>query len=378
MASLLIIDDEEGIRSIVSAMLREEGYTVHEAQNAEEGLSLIRTEGPDLVICDIFMEGMSGFDVLKRIRADEKISTIPFIFITGVGGKKNYRDGMDLGADDFLEKPFTKAELLASVRTRFRIRQALRYQGEKKLRELQSSISQALPHEFRTPLNAILAFSQIIRDDDELLPEERRKFGNLIHLAGERLHRLAENYLLFADIEVASSDQDRLLEMQQSVAEHAEKTIAASVHDVVDEAGRSRDLILHVEPVSLMFSASHLAKMIREVVGNAAKFSDPGTALRVQGRRIEGLYTIDISDAGIGMSAEQIRDVGVFRQFDRKKREQQGTGFGLELAIRLSELHGGSLNIRSSQGVGTSIHITCNIAEIPVEEDTAVPLMMRH
>ena len=155
MNTILIIDDDEKLRTLVSSTLEDEGYDIRQAANGEQGIAMVRSDQPEIIICDIHMEAMSGFDVLREVRKDPSSSTIPFIFLTGMGGRSNFRQGMELGADDYIEKPFTTEELLASVRSRLRVRSIIRQESAQRLESLRSSITHALPHEFRTPLTAM-------------------------------------------------------------------------------------------------------------------------------------------------------------------------------------------------------------------------------
>jgi signal transduction histidine kinase len=358
----LIIDDEEPIRTLVAATLESEGHTTQSAESAEEGLTALKEFHPDVIISDIRMDGMSGFEFLEEVRKDPATADIPFIFITGVGGKENYRHGMELGADDFLEKPFTKGQLVASVKARLRLKQIQRELGEKKLQDLRSSISQALPHEFRTPLNAVLAFSKILRDDDEITPEEIRKFSGMIHSAGEKLHRLVENYLLYAQVEVAAADERVHAELRQAVTERAEKVIGSSAHDIAEEYGRAKECVVRLQPVNCRIAHDHLAKIVRELIDNAMKFSSPGTPVAIDGAKEGDKYRLRVSDKGTGMAPDQIRNIDVFQQFDRKKLEQKGAGFGLGIVKRLTEIYGGALTVESSPGKGTTANLTLIIA----------------
>lgn len=358
MGDILIIDDEEDMRSVVASMLEAEGFSTRQAPSAEDGLVMIRKACPDIIISDINMERMTGFDFLEEVRKDPATAGVPFIFITGVGGRITYRHGMELGADDFLEKPFSRDELLASVRTRLRAREVVQQQSEQKLQDLRSSISQALPHEFRTPLTAVLAFSKILRDDKDVAPEEVRKFSGMIHASAERLHRLVENYLMIADLEVIAADPEGVAHLRAQTAERVSTIVGSTVHDAAEHYMRSKDLMLDMAQATCRMSRDHLAKVVHELTDNAFKFSKPGTPVTVTARSEGKSYLIEISDKGDGMSRDQMERANLFQQFGRKKREQQGAGFGLGLAKRLVELYGGTLTLASGQGTGTTASVT--------------------
>lgn len=118
MAKILIIEDEDILRDIIGEILTAENYQIFEAQNGKEGLEIAFLHLPDLVICDVMMPEIDGYEVLTQLRQHKLTTTTPFIFLTAKASKFDQRQGMNLGADDYLIKPFTRKELLDSVTTR--------------------------------------------------------------------------------------------------------------------------------------------------------------------------------------------------------------------------------------------------------------------
>jgi DNA-binding response OmpR family regulator len=118
MYKILIIEDEEGIRENIRDMLRAENFIVIEAEDGRVGIQMALTEHPDLILCDVMMPEVEGYEVLEQIIHHSAANLIPFIFLTAKTTKKDLRMGMDLGADDYLTKPFTRKELLSAVTTR--------------------------------------------------------------------------------------------------------------------------------------------------------------------------------------------------------------------------------------------------------------------
>src|SRR6185436_12034896 len=127
---------------------------------------------PDLILCDINMPNLDGYETLKAMREDEATSFIPFIFLSGATDKITIRKGMELGADDYLTKPFTPKELMAAVNTRLEKQAELQRLSDRKLNELRGNLTLALPHELRTPLNGILGLANLMIDDYAQMPPE--------------------------------------------------------------------------------------------------------------------------------------------------------------------------------------------------------------
>ena len=141
MKKILVIDDEEWLREMVHMALREKGFDVIEAENGAAGIEVARRELPDLILCDVNMEKVNGYLTLSALRSEPATAAIPFILMTGLADNAGMRHGMELGADDYLPKPFAIEALYAAVDARLKKAQALRQEAEKKLADLRDSIS---------------------------------------------------------------------------------------------------------------------------------------------------------------------------------------------------------------------------------------------
>src|ERR1041385_1352732 len=170
MKKILVIDDEEWLREMMLLALRQRGFEVLEAENGEKGIETARRELPDLILCDVNMEKVNGYLTLSSLRAEPSTASIPFILMTGLADQAGMRHGMELGADDYLPKPFTIEALYAAVDARLRKAKFIREEAERKLADLRDNISMMLPHEMRTPLNGILAYGEILTSDAATLP----------------------------------------------------------------------------------------------------------------------------------------------------------------------------------------------------------------
>src|SRR6185295_15393588 len=167
MKKILVIDDEEWLREMVQLALRQRGYIVIEAENGAVGIEKARKELPDLILCDVNMEKVDGYHTLSSLRSDATTAAMPFILMTGLADNAGMRHGMELGADDYLPKPFTIDALYAAVEARLKKAQTMREDAERRLADLRDAISLALPHELRTPLNGILGYGEILKMDAE-------------------------------------------------------------------------------------------------------------------------------------------------------------------------------------------------------------------
>src|SRR5437764_1235585 len=170
MKKILVIDDEEWLREMVHLALQQKGFDVVQAENGARGIEIARKELPDLILCDVNMERVDGYVTLASLRNEPATAAIPFILMTGLADNAGMRQGMELGADDYLPKPFAIEALYAAVDARLKKSQALREEAEKKMADLRDNITMMLPHELRTPLNGILAYGEILSTEAGSLP----------------------------------------------------------------------------------------------------------------------------------------------------------------------------------------------------------------
>jgi len=373
MNKILIIDDEEWLREMVNLALTQKGFEVIEAPNGGVGIELAQKELPDLILCDVNMDKVNGYATLSSLRDQPATASIPFILMTGLADNAGMRHGMELGADDYLPKPFTIEGLYAAVEARLKKTQTLRSAAEKKLADLRDNISLMLPHEMRTPLNGILAYGEILGAEAATLPPaEIAEMGQAIYDSGKRLERLIENFLIYAQLELLAADPLKIAALRKKQSSHPAKLIGERALAQARAANRPTDLTLQLDESSVPVSEDYLAKIIDEIVQNAFKFSQPGTPVLVSAGSAANKFFLNVTDRGRGLSTDHITHIGAYMQFDRKMQEQQGQGLGLSIAKRLVELHGGTLTIQSDSQAGTSVSVklpNCTLPEPALASD---------
>ena len=358
MKRILVIDDEESLREMVRLALGEKGFDVIEAENGAVGIDKARRELPDLILCDVNMEKVDGYLTLASLRNEPTTASIPFILMTGLAHNAGMRHGMELGADDYLPKPFTIDGLYAAVEARLRKAQALRREAEQKLTDLRDNISLMLPHELRTPLNGILAYGEILAAEaGNLSATDVAEMGQGIYDSGKRLERLVENVLIYAQIELLSADVQKVNALRQRQTPCPARIIEDHARLQARTARRVDDLALDLADQPVPISEEYLAKIVDELTQNAFKFSDSGKRVSVTLSPLSNGVILSVTDLGRGFSTEHITKVGAYMQFDRKVHEQQGLGLGLVIAKRLTELHGGTLSIQSERGTRTTVAV---------------------
>jgi len=363
MTKILVIEDSKDLRDDVVEMLSLEGYEAFGADNGQLGVELAKQESPDLIVCDIMMPEMDGYGVLEILRDNPNTANIPFVFLTAKTDRVDMRQGMVLGADDYLTKPFMVNELLDSIRSQLKKRADLNALVERRMEDLRENILTALPHEFRTPLNTVIGFSDmLISECQHLKPDQIADWAGHINTAAHRLHRLVENYLYYTRIEVMVNSGEDIV--QGARFGNPRAVIEIQAMKLAQQFNREADLALDVADVpALAIMEQDLNKIVREVTENAFKFSEHETSVMVSAAVEMPYYVICVEDQGRGMSPERVDQIGAYMQFDRTFYEQQGMGLGLVIVKRLVHLYQGTLTVESNLNQFTRICIRLRLAE---------------
>jgi signal transduction histidine kinase len=248
---------------------------------------------------------------------------------------------------------------MAAVTTRLEKQAELRRHSDRKLDELRGNLTMSLPHELRTPLSGIIGLAHLMMEDHaEMPPEEVLESSRFIHESAMRLHRLIENFLVYSQIELMGSAAKGIEISEDIRPVLLQELVPPLARRVSARHKREGDLLLKIESVSVLVPAENLAKIVEELTDNAFKFSEPGKPVLVSCEVCDGRFVFTVADKGRGMSAEQIARIAPHTQFDRQMYEQQGSGLGLFIAKRITELFGGGFAIESKLGEGLCVRVS--------------------
>jgi DNA-binding response OmpR family regulator len=351
---ILIIEDELLVLESITEILQLDGYECLEAINGEEGIQIANDDAPDLIICDIQMPGLSGHEVLQNLRANPRTSTIPFIFLSALNNKDALREGMILGADDYLTKPFQPEDLINSVKTRLEKHSAL----TKRMDVLRDSIALALPHELQTPLVTIMGYAEMLAEKFKVNhDEEALEFAQAIQKAGLRLNRLIKNFIFYEKLELLSTNAQSMA-LIKGVSEITFDMVNETSCKVAKRYNREDDLDTSIKKSVISIPITYFSILVEELLDNAFKFSDKGTKVSLAGNSKDEYYQITITDKGKGMTEEQLANIRAYLQFERDKYEQQGMGLGLTISMKIAEVFGGNIKINSKYGDHTEVIIS--------------------
>ena len=366
MSTILVVEDDTALLEGLRDILELSGFAVLTARHGLEGLAVLQSRVPDLIVSDINMPRMDGYQFYDRVRAQSEWVSVPFIFLTAKSEKLDVRRGKSLGADDYITKPFEEADLLVAVQAKLNRRAQLDAAHGQQVADLKRTILNTLNHEFRTPLTYITTYADMLNDPN-VSTDEFQEFMRGIQTGSERLRRLVEDFILLVELQTGEAK----LTYDQRCARMTDVPLLLSLAvERVRARAEARRVRLEEEvrgrlpPIKA--DREYLLDAVGRLLDNAVKFSrkDGGlvSVLACPGGR--GVQ-IDVIDHGIGMPADQLDKIfDMFYQIDRAKLEQQGSGSGLAIAQSIVRLHHGEITAISRVNEGSTFRI-----EVPAMEE---------
>jgi two-component system, sensor histidine kinase and response regulator len=356
---ILAIDDNPDNLILLQTFLEVEGYEVELVSDGKNGLKQIAQSPPDLILLDVMMPEMDGYEVTRRIRQNPDISYIPILLITA-HHDASVVEGLDAGADDFVRKPFDHEELLARVRSMLRLKHSIDEQ-QKMARQREDFVSR-LTHDLRTPLVAAdrmlhlfqeETFCPISGDMKQAVFAMIRSNKNLL----EMVNNLLEVYRFEAgkkSLQMESCDLRQIVEevVQELSPLASEKGLSVNVD--------SSNLNQEDETAgTVKGDRLELRRVISNLVGNAIKFTDVGgvnVRIKESLQSQESHVILEVQDTGHGIAPED--QATIFERFRQGKNKRSGSGLGLHLSSRIIESHKGTIEVFSELGKGSVFTIS--------------------
>ena len=363
---ILIVEDHESLLMIIRDMLDTEGYTVFTATDGVQALQIMEDARPDLILADIMMPRMDGYDLYRAVRARPEWVTIPFIFLTAKADREDVLKGRGLGAEDYITKPFDPQELLVAVRVRLGRARAIREAAETEFDQLKRQITTVLGHELRTPLTYVRGYTELALDDvSSLSPDDVQEFLLGIKQGADRLHRLVNDLLLLVRLDIGQVARD--FHLLARVHRDLDGILECTTREYEQQAAdHGVTLETKVEPdlPPVLLCDLLLVDALGRLVDNGIKFCrGEGKRVTVSGQAADGWVEMAVSDEGVGIPPEEIPHLFErFRQVDREQMEQQRAGLGLAIARELIHLHGGEIIVESMPGEGSTFTIRLPVA----------------
>jgi signal transduction histidine kinase len=358
---MLVVDDDSRSRRLLEGFLAAEGYRVRTAPDGATALALAREEVPDVVLLDVMMPEMSGYEVCAALKADPRTRCTQVMLVTALDGTPDKVTGLDTGADDYCTKPVRRDEFLAKVRALLRARRLLaeldRARAELAARneelDRKRTLAQTLVHDLKSPLTAVLGNLDLI----ELRSGDRKEAAVIVGRCRESASRMLTMILNLLDVE--GLDEGKLVPAQDRVDTNDLLACAADEASVAAAQSGVRVVVASASGTDVTGDRMLLRRVIDNLLANGIRHSPRGgtITLAVQ-RRPEGIEIV-VSDEGPGVPAAH-RD-SVFDKYHQVELRREGIvvnrGLGLTFCRLAVEAHGGTIWIDEAPGGGARFHL---------------------
>ena len=326
---ILLIEDNEDIREIMKDMLTMRGYDIYEARDGPIGIRDAISKNPSLIICDIMMPTMDGFEVLLSLRKLEQFATTPFIFVTANADNEVHREAMNLGADDFLTKPFSANDLLASVETRI---EKQRNQTTEEQRPTESYVFPA-----RLSMDKITVSSELlIKYGDEMKPEESMALFEEIHSTGFRISKQLENYWIYNLLRKVDYSEALSFYFDGNQSCSLGEAIRAALENKLLRTTGNIELEIPDQNLAVAMSPKALEKIIVEILDNAFVYRDKGTKVKAEISYDDKSCSLRIGNQTSDLSPEDLHEIKPFEKL-HSSNPDDGVGLGLYISEKILE-----------------------------------------
>jgi signal transduction histidine kinase len=369
---ILVVDDSPDNSFLIQTVLKEEGYEIEIADNGKDALARINEAPPDLVLLDVMMPGMDGFEVTRRIRANTNLPFIPILLITAYE-KPKVSQGLDTGAEDFIRKPVEFDELLARVRSLLKLKHSVD-ERDQIARQREDFVSR-LTHDLRTPLVAADRMLSLIQQEafGQLPPELHEAVGVMIR-SNQNLLAMV-NMLL--QVYCYEAGQKSLVLMKIDMRELLTEILQGLRPIAIDKGLALQTNLDDLEnsgiKIEMMGDRMELSRVFNNLIGNAIKFTDTGTVeihlstISANGNsstREPTSVRVEIKDTGPGIAPDD--RALLFEPFRHGNHKRSGSGLGLNLSCQIVKAHHGKIEVDSEVGRGSKF-----VVELPIHPPQA-------
>lgn len=365
---ILIVDDTKLNLKLLSHVLDSEGFDHVKAENGQQAIDLATKHTPDLILMDIMMPDMDGYEAVKNIKSRDGLEDIPVIFLSALSETDDKIQAFKYGGVDYITKPFQKEETLARIRTHLKIRMLQKQLNERidilkdrevelsRLNKKKDDLVRMVSHDIKNPLTGIIGLVKLMRETDDVTADERKHMLSVIENSGNNLLNMVREVL---DRESKKKVPESLELSEVPLVDVIERVISMNK---AKSLLKDIELTFTVDPIDLQanLDQNKIEIAINNLVSNALKFTPARGSVSVTvAHKNESTIQIRIKDTGIGIPESMKEDL--FESHDKYSRKgtggEAGTGLGLDIVQLYVELHHGKIWVESEENVGTSFFI---------------------
>jgi signal transduction histidine kinase len=359
---ILIVDDTRVNLQLLGKILMKVNYELAIANSGYEALDMLKEVKPDLILLDVMMPDMDGYEVCKTLKSSPETKDIPVIFLTAKAEKEDLIKGFELGAVDYVTKPFNAPELLARVKNHLELKYArdlLAKQNEKlkQLNELKNQFLGMAAHDLRNPIGSITTTLSFILDYlGSNLTEKQIKFLRNIEKAGNYMNILLNDLL---DLTAIESGKLTLTLTKEDYINFLKENITLN-QMLADKKTITIDLNYENHISHITFDRNKITQVMNNLISNAVKFSHSDTKITVDIKEGEDCIITSVIDNGLGIPEKELPHI--FKEFHKSTVKatdgEKSTGLGLAITKKIVEGHGGKLSVESKVGEGSRFYFT--------------------
>lgn len=367
---ILMVDDDPKNLGVLGTILEKSGYEIHIAVSGKDAIEAANFSSPDLILLDVVMPGMNGFEVCRLLKENGNFADVPVIFLTSKTEGKDIEEGFRCGGVDYVTKPFRSAELLARIQTHLSLRDAyteiqmVNQKLEQEFRRKQEFFHN-ISHELRTPTDVITRFTRFLAlgTECDVPTESQKRFIKIIHKNADRLLTLIKKLL---DIHHVHEEFSEMVCGPVSI--HPPIRSCLNNLSALFDPCIKVSLELADEDLVALANGEGLNMVMNNLISNAAKYTEEGTVVLKSKRRGE-MVLIEVEDTGIGMDQKTLDQI--FERFSRSEEviSTMGSGLGLAITQSLVNKMNGKIGVQSKKGEGSTFWIELPVYQEKINEE---------
>jgi two-component system sensor histidine kinase/response regulator len=352
-AQILIVDDEPANQFLLDGLLQENGFDVIAVSSGIECLDTLKNCRPDLILMDIMMPKMTGIEALREISKDEKLKQIPVLMVSAKTSTEDIKEALELGAIDYIKKPFDEIELLARIHVGLRIKF-----NEDQLRQMiaqRNDFVRIISHDLRSPFTAIHGLAELLLPGENLTPDQKESIGYIIEsiqFSNDYFNKLLNWAMLESH------------DLKLSIERYRLKELIGAVFSIFEKKAIAKNIVLEnlvSESFEIEIDKTFFRQVLANLINNSIKFTNTNGTIKCSSKSLNEGFQISIIDNGVGMP-EGSTPESLFSQYAAKSQRgtqgEKGTGIGLQICNKILNAHNFNFTFRRLSPSGTEFIIS--------------------